>query len=225
MTDLLYDWPTAARVDTRVAKERFYAHSTVSAGVKDLFVSQVARIVWSHKLSADTINIPAADSVDEIDVFRIDTKDGDVADGVLTAIDKAMPRPVIFEVTRPRAAVGSSNGVIRMTAAHKQLGSGAPKLSAYYSTTWQMTQTVRQPVPSAISLAALYAALLQPLTPLTVRPGEEMSEVADRLAVVRKLEREVAALERKLRTEPQLNRKIELRRTLKTKQHELAELI
>jgi hypothetical protein len=46
-----------------------------------------------------------------------------------------------------------------------------------------------------------------------------MSDVADRLAAVRKLEREVAALERKLRTEPQLNRKVELRRTLKTKQH------
>ena len=45
--------------------------------------------------------------------------------------------------------------------------------------------------------------------------------IADRLATVRKLERETAALERKLRTEPQLNRKVELRRTLKTKQHEL----
>ncbi len=48
-----------------------------------------------------------------------------------------------------------------------------------------------------------------------------MSDVADRLATVRKLEREVASLERKLRTEPQLNRKVELRRTLKTKQHDL----
>ena len=76
-------------------------------------------------------------------------------------------------------------------------------------------------MPTAITLPALYAALLQPLTPITARPGEEMSDVAARLATVRKLEREVAALERKLRTEPQLNRKVELRRTLKTKQHEL----
>ena len=70
-------------------------------------------------------------------------------------------------------------------------------------------------------MPTLYAALLDPLTPVAVRPGEEMSDVADRLATVRKLEREVASLERKLRTEPQLNRKVELRRTLKTKQHEL----
>ena len=79
----------------------------------------------------------------------------------------------------------------------------------------------RQALPTAITLPALYAALLQPLTPITARPGEEMSDVADRLATVRKLEREVASLERRLRTEPQLNRKVELRRTLKTKQHEL----
>lgn len=50
-----------------------------------------------------------------------------------------------------------------------------------------------------------------------------MSEVADRLEDVRKLEREIASLERKLRTEPQFNRKIELRRTLKLKQAELEE--
>jgi hypothetical protein len=62
---------------------------------------------------------------------------------------------------------------------------------------------------------------MEPQIPLTVRPVEEMSEVADRLAIERKIEREITALESKIRTEPQLNRKIELRRTLKTRQQEL----
>ena len=52
-----------------------------------------------------------------------------------------------------------------------------------------------------------------------------MSEVAARLDKVRKLEREIASLERKLRTEPQLNRKIELRRALRTRQAELIVLV
>jgi hypothetical protein len=59
---------------------------------------------------------------------------------------------------------------------------------------------------------------------LPVHPGEEVSEVATRLEKVRKLEREVATLERKIRTEPQLNRKVELRRALKAKQATLADL-
>jgi hypothetical protein len=73
----------------------------------------------------------------------------------------------------------------------------------------------------AITLPALYTALLSPLTPLAVRPGEEVSLVAVRLETVRKLEREIAALERKIRNEPQLNRKVDMRRTLKNKQAEL----
>ena len=81
------------------------------------------------------------------------------------------------------------------------------------------------PTTKAHCLNQLYAALLEPLTPLTVRPGENLSEVAERLTAVRKLEREVASLERKLRTEPQFNRKVDFRRALKTKQHELTELV
>ena len=46
--------------------------------------------------------------------------------------------------------------------------------------------------------------------------------IAERVEAARKLEREIAALERKLRNEPQLNRKVELRRTLKAKQATLA---
>ena len=47
------------------------------------------------------------------------------------------------------------------------------------------------------------------------RPGEELSDAIDRMGRVRRLEREIAALEKQLRTEPQLNRKIELRRQIK----------
>jgi uncharacterized membrane protein len=60
---------------------------------------------------------------------------------------------------------------------------------------------------------------------LTARPGEDATEIAARLESIRKLEREVAALERKLRSEPQLNRKVEIRRTLKSKRAALAVLI
>lgn len=140
---------------------------------------------------------------------------------MLTAIDKAIPFPIIFEINRGEGEPRS----IRMVAAHKQLGPGTPKIGAYYSTGWQSARTERQPLPTSINLPALYTALLDPLTPVAVRPGEDVSEVAARLETVRKLEREIATLERKLRTEPQFNRKVELRRALKTKQAELTMLV
>lgn len=217
MTDILYRWPEAAKFGRRVPKEKFYEHGTVSTAAREKFINEVQRITWAYKLAEATINLPGTPIVPEILVFTIDAKIDDVSEAVLGAIDRAIPFPIIFEIARHRADQPEA----RTVAAHKQLGTGAPKMSAYYSTGWQPGATERQDMPTAITLPALYTALLQPLTPITARPGEEMSDVADRLATVRKLEREVAALERKLRTEPQLNRKVELRRTLKTKQHEL----
>lgn len=217
MTDLLYQWPSAAEFGRRVPKGKFYEHSTLTTAVREKFVSEVHRITWTHKLAEATINLPGSTAVPEVQVFQIDANTSDVSEPVLTAIDRAIQYPIIFEITR--TAGGERR--VRMVAAHKQFGTGLPKLSAYYTTAWQPADAPRRTLPTAITLPALYIALLEPLTPVAVRPGEQMSEVATRLNAVRKLEREIAALERKLRTEPQLNRKIELRRTLKAKQAQL----
>lgn len=221
MTDILYRWPEAAKFGRRVPKEKFYTHGTVSTTVREKFITEVQRITWAYKLAESTINLAGNNAVPEIQIFEIDAKGPDVSDAVLTAIDKAIPFPIIFEINR----FGSEALTTRMVSAHKQSGSGTPKMGAYYSTGWQPAGTARQPLPTSITLPALYTALLDPLTPLTTRPGENASEVAARLETVRKLERQIAALERKLRTEPQFNRKVELRRALKTKQEELTVLV
>ncbi|KAB2585321.1 hypothetical protein BS297_10945 [Rhodococcus erythropolis] len=217
--NLLYRWPAAAKLGSRVPKEKFYEHGTVTAAAREKFVAEVRRITWIYKLAETTVNLAGSDAVPEIQVFQIDAKGNDVSELVLTAIDKAIPFPIIFEIIRDEGDERS----IRMVAAHKHLGAGAPTLSAYYSTGWQPAYAEREPLPITITLPALYTALFDPLIPVSALPGEEMSEVAARLQSVRKLEREIATLERKLRTEPQLNRKVELRRTLKKKQAELEE--
>ncbi|WP_029068502.1 DUF4391 domain-containing protein [Jonesia quinghaiensis] len=217
MRDVLYCWPEAAKFGRRIPKERFYEQGTVSTSTRERFVSDVARITWAFKLAEPTIHLPDNESVPEIQVFRIDAKDEDVSEHVLAAIDKVIPSPIVFELARNI----SGDEQVRMVAAHKQPGSNSPKISRYFSTDWIAADVDRHPLPTAISLPALYAALLEPLTEIEVRPGEAMSEVADRIKEVGKLEREVASLERKLRTEPQFNRKVALRRALKTKQHEL----
>jgi hypothetical protein len=217
LINFLYKWPEAAEFGRRVPKEKFYENGHVTTAVRGKFVSEVRSITWAYKLADSTINLPGSTNVPEIQVFHIAAKGGDVADQVLLSIDRAIQYPVVFEITREIA--GETQ--VRMVAALKQLTSGASKLSAYYSTGWLSADAERHTLPTAISLPTLYAALLATLTQLTARPGEEMSSVADRLTTVRRIEREIAALERKLRSEPQLNRKVELRRSLQTKQQEL----
>lgn len=219
MTDILYQWPAGSRYGGRVPKEKLYWNGSASAAVREKFVSDVQRITWAHKLAEETINLPSTPAVPEIEVFQIDCKRDDVADAVLAVIDKAVPNPIIFEITRE----SRGRNEIRMVAAHKPLGTSSPKVQSYYSTRWMSADAPRVPLPTSISLPALYAALLTPLTPIGARPGEEVSDIGARLEMVRRLQREIGALERKIRSEPQLNRKIELRRALKAKQAELEE--
>ncbi|OBA94696.1 hypothetical protein A5668_09015 [Mycolicibacterium fortuitum] len=214
MTGVLYRWPTAAKFGRVVPKNKFYEHGSISVALREKFVEEIQRITWAYKLAETTINLPGSKDIPEIQVFQIEAKGFDVSEAVLASIDKTVRTPIIFEIVR-------TDGQVRMTATHKQTGSGAPKLGAYYTTGWHPEDAERQPLPTTITVPALYTALLQPLSGISTRPGEELSEVSARLDATRKLQREIAALERKLRTEPQLNRKVELRRTLKKKQSEL----
>lgn len=217
MIDILYQWPAGARFGARVPKERFYERTASTAALREKFVAEVSRISWAYKLAAETINLPGSPEVPEIEVLQLDAKSNDISAQVLASIDKAIPNPVIFELRRDDA----HGGAVRMLAAHKPIGSPTPKPNAYFSTGWMRSDTPRMPLPAAITMTGLYSALIGPLTPLATRPGESLAVVSERLDTVRRIEREISTLERKLRSELQLNRKVELRRELKAKQTEL----
>ncbi|WP_414939592.1 DUF4391 domain-containing protein [Amycolatopsis sp. cmx-11-51] len=220
MTAPLYRWPVGAKFGRVVPKNKFYEHAQVTAGVKKKFVDQVLRITWAYKLAEATINLAGTDEVPELQVFQVDAKNDDVADVVLAAIDRAVKTPVIFELTRSTADFRQT----RMVAAHKDLTAGVLR-GGYFTTPWQGFDTEREPLPAAINLSTLYAALVGTLLPVAARPGEGLSEVTARIEAVRQLEREIGALDRRIRNEPQFNRKVELRRALRIKQGSLAELM
>ena len=216
----LYQWPSTARFGRVVPKTKFYEHGIVTATLRERFVTEVQRITWAYKLADATVNLRGDASVPEIQVFVLAAKAKDVVDNVLEAIDKAVQFPIIFEIV-------SSDGEepkTRMVAAHKQVGGTALRLSSYFSTEWLPVDAQRAPLPGALDLPGLYAALLAPLLPVARIPGEPLAETAARIDRVQKVEREVAALERKLRNEPQLNRKIEIRRQIRDRTATLTEL-
>ena len=217
---VLYRWPPAARFGRVVAKTKFYEHGTVSAGVRQKFVAEVQRITWAYKLADETIHLRGHETVPEIQVFVVDAKGDDISDDVLAAIDRAVPFPIVFEINRDHGGKSQT----RMAACHKQSGGPKLKLSGYFSNNWLPADTTRSPLPSALDLTSLYSGLLTPILPISVRAGERLSEATERVDQVRKLERDMATLDRRLRTEPQLNRKVELRRELKDRAAELVAL-
>jgi uncharacterized protein DUF4391 len=206
----LYAWPYAARFGRAVPKTKIYEHARVSTRLREQFVSDVRRITWAYKLADETIHLRGTDAVPEIQVFAVSLKGRDLSDEVLAAIDKSIPFPIVFELSR-----GDPASVLRMVAAYKRLGSAGPRPGPYFTTSWLAADAPRRPLPHALDLLGLYAGLLGPLMPDTPRPGEPLSAATERIEQRRKIEREVAVLEKRMRVEPQLNRKIDLRRQLR----------
>lgn len=217
MNNVLYRWPQGAAFGRAVPKSKFYDHGKVRTALREKFVEDVQRINWAYKLAESTIRLKGTEAVPEIQVFAIETKGSDVPDDVLAAIDKSVHFPILFEIRK--------GDEVRTVGALKTLGGSTPKVGAYFSTGWLSITADRQSLPPAVDLPALYESLLASLLPVAVRRGESVSDATERMKEVGKLERGIAALERKLRNEPQLNRKIELRNALKEHQAALAALV
>ncbi|MFC4056636.1 DUF4391 domain-containing protein [Actinomadura syzygii] len=214
---VLYRWPANAAFGRTVPKTKFYEHGNVRTALREKFVGDIQRITWAYKLADDTIRLRGTTAVPELQIFTLETKGEDVSRDVLTAIDRSVHFPIIFEV--------ASNDRLRMVAAQKTLDAKVPKIGPYFTTDWQPPDAPRRPLPTALDLPSLYETILASLLPVTMRVGETVTQATERLGRARKLEREIAALNKKLRTEPQLNRKIELRKQIKERTAVLTELI
>jgi hypothetical protein len=218
MADLI-QWPETAKVDRVIAKERLYAEASAGAALKQRFVDEVQRVRWAYKLGKESLRLAPGETVTEIQVFVVDLKGPSLDNSVLAAIDKAIPSQIVFELRREDGLWTEQ----AMTAAYKRAG-GKTKGTDYFRTGWVPADQPRIPLPPAIDMDGLYSQLLGRLLPHPIRPVENLSDALDRMGRIRGLTREIAALEKKLRTEPQLNRKIELRRQIKERAAVLTEL-
>lgn len=212
-----FRWPAKGRVDRAIPKERLYAASGATSQLRQQFVNDVQRIRWAYKIGEESLPLRSTDAVSEFQVFEVELKGSGLSDRVLKAIDSAIPSPIIFELTRGLA----SDPELQVAAARKTSGLRGPRLTSYFRSGWSTLPTSRRDLPSALNLGGLYDGVLAALLPLEARPGEELSDAIDRMAQTALLEREIGVLERQLRNEPQLNRKVDLRRALRTKQAEL----
>lgn len=213
---VLFRWPLNAAFGRAVPKTKFYEHGHIRTVLRAKFVDEIQRITWSYKLAEDTIRLRGSSDVPEVQVFTVEIKGGDVSDDVLALIDKTVQFPIIFEV--------AGRDRVRTVAAHKSVLGKTPTIGPYFTTDWQPTDSPRRPLPTALDLPSLYEAILSTLLPVDARAGETVLETTDRLERARKLRRDIAALEKKLHIEPQLNRKIELRRQIKERAAVLTEL-
>lgn len=212
----LFDYPKQSHFGRILPKAKIYAHTGAGAKLKDLFVRQVDQIVWKYKLAPETINVPATKAVPEIQIFAISLKTGELHPDVLRSIDKAIPFPIIYEI--------SYEGRVKVTACYKrQNESNSEKwvVGGYYATDWIQDSANRNAMPVKLDLTGLYDELLGGLIPYAARKGESLSKRIERGEAITHQQKELAKAEVALEKEKQFNRKVEINAKIRTMKQQI----
>ena len=147
----MYAYPKKAAFGKSLPKKAIYEHGRPTRRVQQLFVDQIARIVWQYKLSPETTNLAAKPEVPEIQVFAITLKNGQLDETVLRCIDRAINFPIFFELTY--------EGKVKEISAFKRPSeSGMAKwvVGEYFDTDWNELGFARESLPVVLNLSLIH---------------------------------------------------------------------
>jgi len=215
----MFIYPAKAAVNRPVPKIKLYANAKPSKSVKDKFVSQISEIIWKYKLSPETTNLAARDGFTEIQIFEIDLKEPELCTDILAVIDKTIPYPIFFQLRYDDQVKG-----IAAFKRPAEDGSGTWVIEEYFESGWTDATTPATPLPIVLDLKALYEQMLLTYIDLPPCNGESLASLVERVRQVRKCRRELKALEAKMNSEKQFNRKVELNTKVRSLQSQLTEL-
>lgn len=216
---VLYNFPVNAAFGRVLPKKKVYEHAAPGARVKELFVREVEKIIWSYKLSPGTINLPARDGVEEIQIFTIVLKNGTLSHNVLQVIDKAIPSPILF--------VLHTGKHLRYAAAYKRPSEADRSkwvVSRYFETDWLHEDTARVELPMVLNLEVLYHTLLKNIIPFPARKQETIAAFVERVEQIQSKERELVKVQALLQKERQFNRRVATNAELKQLKQEIEAL-
>ena len=215
----MFIYPAKAEFNRTLPKVKIYNNAKPSKSVKAKFVSQISEIVWKYKLSPETTNLAGRDGFTEIQVFEITLKGPELASEVLIAIDKAIPYPIFYRLLH--------EGRVKRAAAYKRPtadSSGKWLTETYFETDWTDHTVPAMPLPVALDLKSLYEQMLFAYIDLLPRPGENLDVLVERVRMIRKCRRDLRALETKMNSEKQFNRKVDVNAQVRGLKAQLAVL-
>ncbi len=209
--------PQSTEFNKRIPKQKFYEHITVSPALKKSFVDQIRMIYWRNKVAATTVNLAPGTIVDEVEVFEIKLNSASLDEAVLRQIDREISYHIIFLL--------EYEGKLQAWTAYKEktpTANAAFKVGKYYHTEW-MTEAELPIRIDGLNLDAVYENFVRQIAgdALKADSGESLKASVERDEKKKQLEKQIAALENKMRREKQLNRQMEMNVELKKLRKEL----
>ena len=203
--------PKSTEFNKRIPKQKFYENLNVTPAMKRIFIDQIKVIYWRNKIASTTMNLAAGEAVTEIEVFEIRLATPQLDVSVLKQIDKEIPYYILFLL--------EYEGRYQAWTAYKESaasGNSAFKVGTYYHTDWLPEQELPFKV-DGLSTDAVYENFVRQIAGdiLQTDSAETLKESVERDARRQKLQRQIAALQVKIRKEKQFNKQVELKAKLK----------
>lgn len=203
--------PKSTEFNKRIPKQKFYENLSVTPAMKTAFTEQIKIIYWRNKLAATTLNLAPDRIVTEIEVFEIRLTSPDLDEDILRLIDREIPYHILFLLEYDRkyqAAMGYKEAA--------SSGKAAFKVERYYRTEW-LTEEELPLHLEGLTIDAVYENFIRQVAGdrLTSNKNTTLKESVEQQKQREQIEKQIAALETKMKKEKQLNRKMELKAEIK----------
>lgn len=197
--------PVSTEFNKRIPKQKFYENIAVTPAMKKAFVEQIRIIYWRNKIATTTLNLATGEHVTEIEVFEVRLSAPKLDESVLRQIDREIPYHILFLL--------EYDGKYRAVSGYKEAAAGktAFKVDRYYSTDWLDEDDL--PVHlDGLTLDAVYENFVRQIAGDVLGTGESASlkDSVEQQKQREQLEKQIAALEAKIRKEKQPRKKFEM---------------
>lgn len=215
--------PKSTAFNRRIPKQKFYENLFVSPALKRVFIEQIKAIYWRNKVAATTMNLAAGDTVTELEIFEVKLKGDQLDMSALRQIDKQIPYHILFLL--------EYDGKYQAWITYKEAtatGSNAFKVGTYYHTDWLMEEELPLKI-GGLNVDEVYENFVRQIAGDALRFKREnrasLKKSVERDNRRKELEKQIAALQVKVRKEKQLNKQVRLNTELKELKKELEYLI
>ena len=211
--------PKSTEFNRRIPKQKFYENIDVSPALKRVFIDQIRIIYWRNKIAPTTVNLAQGEKVTEIEVFEVKLTEPMQPEPVLRQIDKAIPYHIVFLL--------EYEGRYQAWTAYKEASAGvnAFKVHSYYHTDWLSEEDLPLKL-EGLNIDKVYENFVRQIggEALTAAGEETLQQSVERDIHRQDLQKQIAALQAKVRKEKQLNKQVQLNAELKKLKKELEDL-
>lgn len=213
--------PKTTEFNKRIPKQKFYDNLTVTPVLKKMFIDQIKTIYWRNKIAASTTNLAPGTAVTELEVFEVKLNSQILDDSFLRQIDKEIPYHILF--------ILEYEGKYKAIIGYKEEsgGNAAFKVNRYYSTEW-MDEDALPLKLEGLSVDSVYENFVRQIAGdalAATTSGETLKEAVDRDEKRQALQAQIAKLQKKIKSEKQLNKQMELNSQLKKLKKGLEEIL